>query len=348
MEIDMRITERPRKKPNYGSEPVSFGKMFTDHMLLCNYENGEWGNARIVPYGEIMMSPAANSLHYGMSIFEGMKAYKSGDQALLFRPFENARRFNESARRMCMPEISEELFVQLIAKLVELDKDWIPEVEGMSLYLRPFMFATDPMINVTLPESFMFSVLMSPADLLSGGKPMRIKVEEEYVRAAPGGTGAAKTSGNYAAAMRAVANAKAEGFDQVLWLDAIERKYVEEVSAMNVFFVIGKSVVTPSLSGTILEGITRASIIEILRDAGVDVQERKISVEELVEAHKAGELREAFGTGTAAVIAPIGHISWAGNAMDIAVGETSKRVYTELTQIQTGRQQDTRGWTYKV
>jgi len=352
MDIDVKLTQNPRTIPEYGKDQVPFGKLFTDHMFLMDYSVDKgWHDARILPYGDILLSPAANSIHYGQSIFEGMKAYKSpGDNVLLFRPFENAARFNASAHRMCMPEIMPEAMVEAVARLVEIDKGWIPKVPGMSLYIRPFMFATEAMVNVTLPETFMFGVLLSPVGSIMGtGEAMRLVAEEEYVRAAPGGTGAAKCAGNYAAAMRAVTQAKAKGYDQVLWLDATHRRYVEEASAMNVFFVMGDTVVTPELTGTILEGITRKSVIDILRGWGWKVEERKLAIDEVVEAAKAGSLTEAFSAGTAAVIGPIGEITWGDQVVRIGgVGELTKRVYDELTGIQTGTRPDERAWVYKV
>ena len=354
MNIEISLTKKPKTKPNFGKDIIPFGKVITDHMFLLDYNNQDnWHNPRISPHKPLELDPAAAVLHYSQTIFEGMKAYKSPTgEVLLFRPYENARRFNISAHRMFMPKIDEEIFVAGVKSLVEADKDWVPDLPGMSLYIRPFMFCTEATINLNYPETFLFSVLASPAGLLTGSfTTTRILVEEEYVRAAPGGTGYAKCGGNYAGAMRAMFDAKSRGYDQVLWLDAIERKYIEEVSAMNIFFVIDGVVVTPAISNTILDGVTRKSVIEILKDWDIPVEERKISIQELAEAHKAGKVDEVFSVGTAAVVSPIGEITYSGNAMQFnnnEVGELTQNVYDELTGIQTGLREDTRGWTLKV
>ena len=353
MNISVTLSENKKVKPRFGEEAFPFAKVTTDHMFLMDYTRAKgWHDARIVPYEPLALDPFTNALHYGQSIFEGMKAYKTKDGgALLFRPYENAKRFNLSAQRMCMPELDPDIMVGSVVKLLEIEKDWIPAVQGMSLYIRPFMFATEPTINVILPDAYLYMVILSPFGSLYGAKPVRIAVETEYIRAGRGGTGAAKCAGNYAGAMLAVVEAKKRGFDQVLWLDGTHRKYIEEVSTMNVFFVIDDLVVTPAVSDSILDGVTRKSVVQILKDWGYTVEERQISIDELAEAHAHGRVKEVFCTGTAAVITSIGEIAWGDKAMvfhNMQIGDLTKRVYDELTGIQTGICPDTRGWTYQL
>lgn len=354
MNIQIELTKKPKQKPDFSKGMVPFGKIISDHMFLMDYnESDKWHSPRIVPHGMLHFDPATTSFHYAQSIFEGMKAYKTKDgEALLFRPYENADRFNKSAYRMYMPQIDQELFVTAISKLVDIEKDWIPTLPGTSLYIRPFMMATEATLNLNFPETFMFCVLLSPVGLLSGSfKPVRILVEEHYVRAAPGGTGFAKCAGNYAGAMRASMEAKDKGYDQVLWLDATTRKNIEEVSAMNVFFIVEGKLVTPAAGDTILDGITRKSVIEIANDWGIKVEERLISIDEIIEAYKSGKVQEAFSAGTAAVITPIGTLAYKSTTMVFNEGETgelTKKIFEEITGIQTGAREDNRNWTYKI
>ena len=355
MDIKITVSENRKTKPKFGQEAFPFAKVSTDHMFLMDYSSEKgWYDPRIVPFGMLPIHPFMNGLHYGQSIFEGMKAYKTPDGgALLFRPYENAARLNTSARRMCMPEIDPSFTVEAITKLVQLDKDWIPDIPGMSLYIRPFMMASEPSINVMVPSEYIFAVILSPlGHIYPGGiKPIHLLAEDKYVRAAKSGTGFAKCAGNYAGAMLAMSQAKARGFDQVLWLDGVHRKYIEEASTMNIFFAIENSVVTPELNDSIIAGITRKSISEMLEDWGYTLEERRISIEELSKAHHAGKVREVFCTGTATVITPIGEITWGDLKMTFnqkEVGSLTKRVYDELTGIQTGILPDSRGWTVRI
>ena len=314
MEIKIVKTTTPKEKP--AANALGFGKYFTDHMFVMDYsvEKG-WHDARIIPYGPFEFEPSCMVFHYGQSIFEGLKAYKGADGGvLLYRPYENMKRMNRSNDRLCIPQIDEDFAVDAIRQLVLLDKDWIPEGEGTSLYIRPFVFGTDNALGVHPSHTYKFIVILSPVgSYYAGGlSPVKIWVESEYVRAVRGGIGAAKTAGNYAASLKAQEVAEKKGYSQVLWLDGVEQKYVEEVGAMNIFFKIGGEVVTPVLNGSILGGITRDSVIEVLRGSGYKVTERKISIDEVHEAYKNGKLEEVFGTGTAAVISPVGELCYKG------------------------------------
>jgi len=317
-------------------------------------EEKGWHDPRIVPYQPITLDPAATIFHYGQTIFEGLKAYISeNEEVFLFRPDENIKRLNRSSTRMCIPEVDEELALEALQKLVSIDRDWIPNQEGMSLYIRPFIISTEPNLDVTPSKSYTFMIIMSPVGSFykEGMNPVKISVESEFVRAVRGGTGNAKTAGNYAGAMIVQEKASASGYSQVLWLDGKENKYIEEVGSMNVFFKINGEVVTPALSGSILEGITRKSVIELLQHWGVPVSERRISIEELHDAYQNGQLEEAFGSGTAAVISPIGELFWKNEKMIInngKTGELSLKVYNSLTGIQTGKEEDPFGWRVKV
>ena len=353
MDILFKRNENPKTKPDPGN--LGFGNIFSDHMFLMDYSPQKgWFDARIVPYGNFEFSLAMISLHYGQGVFEGLKAYKTAaGEARLFRPANNMARLNASCRRLCIPEIDEEFCLKALCELVKIEHDWIPAGEGTSLYLRPLIFATDECLGVRPSEKYLFAVICSPcgAYYAGGMSPVKIYIETKYVRAVKGGVGEAKTEGNYAASMKAQAEASKKGYSQVLWLDGREHKYVEEVGAMNVFFVIGDSVVTPSLEGSILPGITRLSAIELLTDKGYKVEERKIAVEELINAAKTGALKEAFGTGTAVVVAPIGELGYNGEKYEVnkgAVGEIANELYDELTGIQYGRIEDTRGWIVKI
>jgi branched-chain amino acid aminotransferase len=354
MEITVTKTTTPKQKPQDQSK-LGFGNYYTDHMFIMNYDEGKgWNNPRIVPYAPIPLDPAAMCLHYGQEVFEGMKAYKTADGSVqLFRPEKNMARLNVSNERLCIPLIDEAFCVEAIKKLVEIDADWIPTAAGTSLYIRPFIFAVDPHVGVHPAHHLMFVVILSPVGAYypNGLNPVDIYVEQKYVRAVKGGMGFTKTAGNYAASLKAQDEAEKIGYTQVLWLDGVERKYIEEVGTMNVFFVIGDEVVTPELSGSILSGITRMSTIELLRNLGYKVTERKISVQELFDAHDKGELKEAFGTGTAAVISPIGTFEWDGRKITVAdggIGKISQMLYDTITGIQCGRIEDKYGWTLKV
>lgn len=284
---------------------LPFGKIKSDHMFVVDYYDGAWQDARIVPFGPIPLSPATSALHYGQAIFEGMKAHLNEDGTpLLFRPQDNLKRMNDSARRMCMPELPEALFMDGLSQLVALDREWIPQAEGNSLYIRPFMFATDDSVGVKVSESYCFIIFCSPVSPYYS-QPLRIKVAERYVRAFDGGIGSAKAAGNYGASMLPTKEANNEGFQQVMWMDGKEFKYIEETGTTNVFFVVGNKVLTPSLDGSILDGITRRSCITLLRESGMEVEERRVSIDEIIEAQNNGTLKEAFCTGTAANIAHI-------------------------------------------
>jgi len=351
MYITIEKTKAPKQKPQDQAK-LGFGVYFTDHMFLMNYDEGEgWHDPRIVPYGPIALDPAAMCLHYGQEVFEGMKAYFGADGKIrLFRPEENMARLNLSNRRLCIPEIDEAFAVEAIEALVTIDRDWIPTRDGASLYIRPYIFATEPNLGVRAAKQLLFAVILCPVGSYypEGLNPVKIFIEREYVRAVRGGTGFAKAGGNYASGLKAQELAHDLGYSQVLWLDGIERKYIEEVGAMNVFFQIGDEVITPELQGSVLGGITRKSCVELLRGWGVKVSERPLSIDELLQAARAGELKEAFGSGTAAVICPIGELKYGDETMTInngEIGALTQRLYDELTGIQWGKIPDAHGWT---
>jgi branched-chain amino acid aminotransferase len=348
--IRMEKSTRLKPKPE-AQEKLGFGKYFTDHMFLMDYsEELGWYDPRIVPYAPLTMDPASMVFHYGQAIFEGLKAFKAKDgRILLFRPDQNAKRMNASCERMNMPLVDEAFFVEALQKLVTLDASWIPDKAGAFLYVRPFMIATEAALGVRASNRYLFAVIMSPVEGLyeAGMEPVRIRVEDEFVRAAPGGTGTAKTAGNYAGSLRAQQLAKEDGCSQVMWLDASERAYIEEVGSMNVFFKINGVVCTPELNGSILDGITRKSVLHLLEQWEVPVQIRRISIDELVQAAKENILEEAFGTGTAAVISPIGSLRWKGQEIIInegKMGPISSKVYDTLTGIQGGEIRDPYEW----
>lgn len=354
MKIDVTLTKNPKEKPADESK-LSFGKLFTDHMFIMDYDEGEgWHSPRIVPYGPIEIEPSAMCLHYGQEVFEGLKAYHTADgRKLLFRPDRNMARLNISNERLCIPKIDEAFGVEAIKKLVEVDKDWIPTAKGTSLYIRPFIFAVDPMIGVHPAKHLKFMIILSPVGAYypKGIDPVDIYVETNYVRTVRGGMGFAKTAGNYAASLKAQDEAEKKDFTQVLWLDGVERKYIEEVGTMNVFFIINGKVVTPSLDGATLAGITRMSSMELLRKWGYDVEERRISIDEVASAAAEGHLDEAFGTGTAAVISPIGKLCWHDKDIVInggKIGPITQRLYDTLTGIQSGELEDDMGWTVEI
>ncbi|MDD4803349.1 MAG: branched-chain amino acid aminotransferase [Syntrophomonas sp.] len=351
--IQIQKTATPKEKPDQSN--LGFGKFFTDHMFIMDYTEGQsWYDPRIIPYGPLALDPSIMILHYGQATFEGLKAYRTPDgNVQLFRPSANMHRMNISNERLCIPQIDEKFTVEAIKTLVSLDKDWIPEAEGTSLYLRPFIIATEPHVGVHPSSTYYFIVIMSPVGSYypEGINPVKIFVENKYVRAVKGGLGFAKTPGNYAASIKAQEEAQSKGFTQVLWLDGIEKKYVEEVGTMNVFFKIDGEVVTPALEGSILAGITRDSTIQLLKHWGIPVTERKISIQELYTAHTQGKLEEAFGTGTAAVISPIGELNYEGKSLIInnsQTGELAAKIYNTITGIQSGILEDPFGWTIKV
>lgn len=354
-EQTITVTLATEKKPKPDPSKLEFGKVFTDHMFMMDYtvENG-WHNAQILPYQPITLDPASVIFHYGQAVFEGMKAYLTAeDKVLLFRPEKNMERLNKSNDRLCIPEIDEEFALDALKQLINVDREWIPTGEGTSLYIRPFVISTQPFLGVAASISYKFMIILSPVGSYykEGVKPVKIFVENEYVRAVAGGTGSAKTAGNYASSLKAQQIATQKGYSQVLWLDGVEKKYIEEVGAMNVFFKIGDEVVTPVLNGSILEGVTRRSVLDLLKHWNVPVVERKISVEEIFEASKNGELKEAFGTGTAAVISPIGEFLWNETSITLNNGETgelAKKIYDTLTNMQNGREEDPFGWTVEV
>ncbi len=329
---------------------IPFGRVFTDHMFQMDYVGGVWQNPRIEPIRPLPVHPANMALHYGQSIFEGMKA--SANDAgvpLLFRAGMHARRFNASAARMCMPSIDQEVFVEVLRQLVYLERHWIPEVEGSALYIRPFMFATDEFLGVAPSESYRFSVLTLPVGPYYS-KPVRLYVSREYIRAAPGGVGEAKTAGNYAASLLASREAREKGFDQVLWLDGLTYKYVQEVGTMNIFFVIDGTVVTPATDGAILRGITRDCFITILRDKGYRVEERPLTIDEIIDAHQKGRLEEVFGSGTAAVAAEVAHIGGHGIDINLPLRSDSlaQMLKDYLNDLRMGRIDDPYGWVEPV
>jgi branched-chain amino acid aminotransferase len=332
-------------------EDLPFGRHFTDHMLEVDYENGAWKTVQIQPYHSLSFSPSLSALHYGQAIFEGVKAYKNPDgEAMIFRPYENLKRFNLSAERMEMPQVPERIFIDGMKELVKIDENWIPNKPDHSLYIRPFMFSTDEMIGVKPSDTYKFIIILSPTGPYYAA-PMRIYVEEKYVRAVEGGVGFAKNSGNYGAAMHPTAEAKRKGYDQVLWTDAYEHKYVQECGTMNVFFIIGNKAITPDLnSGTILAGVTRDSVIQLLREKGMEVEERKISIDEIVAAYKNKSLLEVFGTGTAATISMIKELKYKDFVMqfDIEKWETSKHIKNRMSSIKEGRSEDRYNWLVKV
>ena len=354
LQIQITKTTAPKKKPVPG-EPLPFGHIFTDHMFLMNYETGKgWHNPRIVPFADLTLSPAAMVFHYGQEMFEGLKAYPGPNgEAFLFRPDMNAKRANNSNRRLCIPEIPEEDFVQAIETLVDVDRDWIPKEEGTSLYIRPFIIATDAFLGVAPSDTYLFCIILAPsgAYYASGLAPVGIWIEDEYVRAVRGGMGFAKTGGNYAASLIGQVKAHDDGYSQVLWLDGVERKYIEEVGAMNIFFKIEGKVVTPALNGSILPGITRDSILHLCRDFGYETAEERISVEQLLEAAHNGTLEEVFGTGTAAVVSPVGKLRYKDEVIAIGdgkIGALTQRLYDTLTGIQWGKTADPYGWRVTV
>jgi branched-chain amino acid aminotransferase len=350
--LDIKITQTPHSRlQETDFTDLPFGRTFSDHMLLADYADGEWKNFEILPYGEISLSPAISALHYGQAFFEGLKAYKHADgQVSVFRPDKNAIRFNKSAERLCMPALPEEMFVQSIAAIVDLDRDWIPSQANHAMYIRPAMFATDPFLGVQPSATYKYMVLTGPVGPYFS-KTLRVKIETNFTRAAEGGMGYAKAAGNYAGAMLAAREAAKEGFDQMIWTDAKDHKYIEEMGAANVMFVLNGTLVTPSTRDTILDGVTRDTVLTLAREWGMPVEERRVSVAEILEGAKNGKLTDAFGAGTAATIAPVGSITHDGEEyflVDPKEREFSQKVLKTLDSIRYGAVADTHGWNYMV
>ena len=353
MDIRVELTKTPKAKPTDESN-LGFGHVFTDHMFIMNYDKGQgWHDARIVPYAPLELSPAAMCLHYAQEVFEGLKAYRTADGSVqLFRPEENFKRLNVSNERLVIPQIDVDFCIEALDKLVSIEKDWVPHTDGASLYIRPFIIACDPFLGVRPADSYMFIIILSPSGAYysTGLNPVSIYVESNYVRAVKGGMGFTKTGGNYAASLIGQDEAHKQNYSQVLWLDGIEKKYIEEVGAMNIFFVIDGEVVTPALQGSILSGITRKSSIELCRSWGLKVSEKRITIQEVADAYDAGKLQEVFGTGTAAVISPVGTLKWGDKVMTInnnKIGEISQKLYDTMTGIQYGKIEDKFNWVYK-
>jgi len=352
--IKVTLNECPKNKPTDQTK-LGFGEYFTDHMFIMPYDKGQgWHDPQILPYGPISLDPAAMVLHYGQEVFEGLKAYRTKDgRILLFRPEENFKRLNRSNARLCIPEIDEQLALKGLCELIKVEKSWVPTECGTSLYIRPFVIAIDPHLGVRSANHYLFIIILSPvgAYYAEGINPVKILVEKDYVRTVKGGMGEAKTGGNYASSLKEQYEAKHKDFTQVLWLDGVERKYIEEVGTMNVFFKIDGEIITPALQGSILPGITRKSCIELLKSWGFTVSERKISIDEIVAANENRKLEEAFGTGTAAVISPIGQLNWGEKVISIndnKIGDISQKLYDELTGIFWGNTEDKFGWTCEI
>lgn len=353
LEIKKELTTNPKEKP--AVDQLGFGQFFTDHMFIVDYTEGMgWHDPRIIPYQPLSIDPSAMVFHYGQAVFEGLKAYATVDNGvLLFRPDRNFNRLNHSNERIVIPAIDEELALEALKQLVTLDREWVPTAPGTSLYIRPFIIATEPHLGVHPSNSYQFIIIMSPSGSYykEGINPVKIMVEQHFVRAVVGGTGEAKTAGNYASALKGQEIAHKEGYSQTLWLDGKEHRYIEEVGSMNIFFKINGTVITPALNGSILPGITRDSMLQVLKAKNIPVEERRISIDEVVEAYHNGTLEEAFGTGTAAVISPVGELKWCDEKILInngEIGEISQMLYDTLTGIQNGTLEDSFGWTIKL
>lgn len=353
LNIKIEKTEKLKEKPN--PNELGFGSVFTDYMFVMDYSEGiGWHDPCIIPYQDIVLEPSAMVFHYGQEMFEGLKAYRTeSDEVLLFRPKKNIQRANITNERICMPKLNEEDILQAIKAIVDIDREWVPSLPGTSLYIRPFVIATDPFLGVRAAKSYKFIIILSPvgAYYKEGINPVKIWVETEYVRAVKGGVGFTKTGANYASSLKAQMKAKEKGYTQVLWLDGIERKYVEEVGTMNVFFKINGEVITPSLEGSILSGVTRASVIELLKTWGNTVVERRITIDEVYKAGEEGKLEEVFGTGTAAVISPVGVLDWNGHILNInngKIGKMAEKLYDTITGVQSGKIKDDYKWTINI
>lgn len=351
--IRTEVSGTRKSRPADGN--LIFGRVFTDHMAMAEWEEGRgWLDPRVVPYGPFSMDPAAAVFHYGQEIFDGLKAFRALDGSVrLFRVDRHCRRLSEGAARLCMPAVDVELLRDLLVTLVDVDRDWVPAAPGTSLYLRPTLIASEPFLGVRPSKQYRFFAIASPVGSYSGASfsPAKIWIEDRLVRAAPGGLGAVKAGANYAASLLAAEQAKARGFDQVLWTDAISHRHLEEVGTMNLVVVIGDEVVTPALDGTILGGVTRDSVLTLCREWGIKVSERPVAVDEVLEANKSGRLREVFGCGTAAVITPVGTLGWKDGSFEVnggQPGELARRLLTAITDVQYGRAPDTHGWITKV
>lgn len=355
MEIRMETVPPAQRKAKPDGKSLGFGRIFTDHIFVMSYDTERgWHDPRICPYGPFSLDPAAMVLHYGQAIFEGLKAYRGEDDGIrLFRPRANLERMNRSATRMCMPPLPLDTALAGLQALIKVDADWVPRAEGATLYIRPTMVATEAGLGVRPAKEYLFFIILSPVGAYypEGFNPVKIFVTDTYVRAVAGGVGEAKTAGNYAASIMAAVEAQKQGFTQVLWLDARERRYVEEVGTMNIFFALADRIVTPPLSGSILPGITRESVLKLLGDWGLAVEERPITIDEVLAANERGELREVFGTGTAAVISPVGSLHYQGRDCLInggKTGELAQRLFSELTAIQYGRKADPHHWVLRL
>ncbi|TFG30825.1 branched-chain amino acid aminotransferase [Candidatus Thorarchaeota archaeon] len=354
MDLKIELVSPENRKPKPSDVlKIPFGTIFTDHMFSMTFGENEWHDARIHPFGPLLISPAALCLHYGQGIFEGMKAYKRRERILLFRPEQNLQRLNYSATRMVMPNVDENLVLDILKQLLRLERDWIPDLHGSSLYIRPTMIGTQPKLGVKQSDEYLFYVILSPVGpyFKEGFSPIKIYITSEYVRAVRGGVGDAKTMGNYAASLMAGTKAAEVGYSQVLWLDAIEHKFLEEVGTMNIFVKFDDELVTPPLSGSILAGITRDSVLTLTKDMGIPVKERPVSIDEVLEGIATGKLHEMFGCGTAAIIAPIGSLWYKGKSYAVSNGSTGKltqHLFDELTGIQSGERQDPYGWVVDI
>jgi branched-chain amino acid aminotransferase len=352
---DIKITKAKTSKiDSVDFKNLGFGEVFSDHMFSMDYENGEWINPRIEPYGKIEFEPAMCTLHYAQAVFEGLKAFNSKDGSInIFRPEKNLERMNRSNERMCMPMIDKDMFFDAMTELIKIDRDWIPKDTGHSLYIRPFIFGTENFLGVHSSSTFRFMIILSPvgAYYKEGFNPVSLLVPEEYVRAVKGGVGEAKTAGNYAASLLPAEIAQKKGFTQILWLDGEQHKYIDEVGTMNIFFVIDNEVITPPLEGSILPGVTRDTVLHLTRSWGMKVSERRISIDELIQSSKEGRLQEVFGTGTAAVISPVDEIQYRETKINInegQIGPIARRLFDEITGIQYGEIIDTHDWIYNI
>ncbi|MEK7710007.1 MAG: branched-chain amino acid aminotransferase [candidate division NC10 bacterium] len=355
MSVAIRITRATTKKPKPKDSELGFGTVFTDHMFLADFQEEKgWYDPRIEPYGSLTLDPATAVFHYAQAIFEGLKAFRGGDgKVRLFRPQKHVERLNRSARRICIPELDPDFALRSLVELVKLERDWVPSSVGTSLYVRPTVIATEPFLGVRPSKAYVYFVILSPVGTYypEGINPVKILIMEKYVRAVPGGVGEAKTGGNYAASLLPAEEAHAAGFTQVLYLDGVHRRYIEEVGTMNIMVRIGDEVITPPLAGTILAGVTRDSALALLREWGVAVSERQIGIDEIIAAARKGTLREVWGTGTAAVISPVGELSYRGDRIVInegRIGDLTGRLYQAIVDIQYARVPDTRGWTLEV
>jgi branched-chain amino acid aminotransferase len=350
LDITVTKTEQTRLTVTDFSQ-LPFGKVFSDHMFIAEYENGEWTNLQVLPYGPILMSPAISALHYGQAIFEGMKAYRLADgKVSVFRPEKNFERFNKSATRMAMPSIPQDIFMQGIAALIEIDNKWVPSQDGYSLYIRPVMFATDPYLGVKASDKYTFALLTTPTGPYYS-KALKVKIETEFTRADEGGVGYAKTAGNYARSLYPFAEAQKEGFDQLIWTDAVSHEYIEEAGTANLIFVIDGKLVTPSVRSTVLDGVTRDTIIKLAKNAGIEVEERRVSVKEVIEGIENGRLTDAFAAGTAATVTPIGEIGYEGKVYTLTDPSTrtiSAGIAKTLNDIRYGLIPDEFGWNWIV